>query len=90
MTERLILSYKNNLDIFIIRLQHLGYSKNEVGCFCKRSYIQCLKTGVINVFGGSQIRPNIHIDDMTDLYVTLLKISSKTVEYTMLGLKICL
>ena len=36
-----------------------------------------LKTGVINVFGGSQIRPNIHIDDMTDLYVTLLKYLQK-------------
>ena len=28
--------------------------------------------GVITVFGGSQKRPNIHIDDITDLYVQLL------------------
>lgn len=28
----------------------------------------------IKVFGGSQLRPNIHIQDMTDLYVELLKI----------------
>ena len=28
--------------------------------------------GVITVFGGSQRRPNIHIDDVTDLYVQLL------------------
>lgn len=29
-------------------------------------------TGKIKVFGGSQKRPNIHIDDMTDLYLFLL------------------
>lgn len=28
--------------------------------------------GVITVFGGSQKRPNIHIDDITDLYVELI------------------
>lgn len=29
--------------------------------------------GEISVFGGSQERPNIHIDDITDLYVKLLE-----------------
>jgi nucleoside-diphosphate-sugar epimerase len=28
--------------------------------------------GVITVFGGKQMRPNIHIEDVTDLYVQLL------------------
>ncbi len=28
--------------------------------------------GVITVFGGEQMRPNIHIEDITDLYVRLL------------------
>ena len=31
-----------------------------------------VNTGVITVFGGTQKRPNIHIDDVTDLYVELL------------------
>jgi len=31
-----------------------------------------LTKGEITVFGGSQKRPNIHIDDMTDLYVKLI------------------
>lgn len=31
-----------------------------------------INKGQITVFGGSQLRPNIHIDDMTDLYVALL------------------
>ncbi len=29
--------------------------------------------GEITVFGGSQLRPNIHIEDMTDLYVKMLE-----------------
>lgn len=29
--------------------------------------------GVISVFGGSQRRPNIHIEDVTDLYVKMLE-----------------
>lgn len=29
--------------------------------------------GVITVFGGAQKRPNIHIDDVTDLYVRMLE-----------------
>ena len=32
-----------------------------------------VNTGRIRVFGGSQKRPNIHIDDMTDLYLQLLR-----------------
>lgn len=30
--------------------------------------------GVIKVFGGTQKRPNIHIEDITDLYVQLLEV----------------
>lgn len=32
-----------------------------------------VNTGRITVFGGQQIRPNIHIEDMTDLYVRALE-----------------
>lgn len=32
-----------------------------------------LNKGVITVFGGSQERPNIYIEDVTDLYVKMLK-----------------
>jgi len=31
-----------------------------------------INNGRITVFGGGQLRPNIHVDDMTDLYVMLL------------------
>jgi nucleoside-diphosphate-sugar epimerase len=35
--------------------------------------------GKITVFGGTQQRPNLHIDDMVDLYVMLLKIPSEKI-----------
>src|SRR5664279_4387531 len=34
--------------------------------------MQAIMNGRITVFGGNQIRPNIHIDDITDLYLFLL------------------
>ena len=36
--------------------------------------------GQITVFGGQQFRPNIHIDDMTDLYLQLLRAPTGTVD----------
>lgn len=33
---------------------------------------QAFNSGRITVFGGTQVRPNIHIEDMSDLYVKLL------------------
>ncbi len=35
--------------------------------------------GEISVFGGSQLRPNIHIDDLVDLYLLLLEAPAATV-----------
>lgn len=32
-----------------------------------------INNGRITVFGGDQLRPNIHVEDMTDLYVKLLE-----------------
>jgi nucleoside-diphosphate-sugar epimerase len=32
-----------------------------------------INNGRITVFGGNQLRPNIHVDDMTDLYLMLLE-----------------
>jgi nucleoside-diphosphate-sugar epimerase len=37
-------------------------------------------TNSIKVFGGAQTRPNIHIEDITDLYVQLLELSSERVQ----------
>jgi nucleoside-diphosphate-sugar epimerase len=35
--------------------------------------------GVITVFGGQQKRPNIHIEDITDLYVQLLELPTEKI-----------
>ncbi len=38
-----------------------------------------INKGQITVFGGSQKRPNIHIQDMTDLYLHLLDLPSEPI-----------
>jgi len=38
-----------------------------------------VNNGVIKVFGGSQKRPNIHIEDITDLYVQLLDLPAEKI-----------
>lgn len=39
-----------------------------------------IQRGVITVFGGAQKRPNIHIDDVTELYVKMLEYPSEMVD----------
>ena len=36
--------------------------------------MHAITKGIITVFGGKQKRPNIHIDDITDYYIALLKL----------------
>lgn len=38
-----------------------------------------INKGFITVFGGDQLRPNIHIDDMTDAYLLLLEATDESV-----------
>jgi len=38
-----------------------------------------VNTGRITVFGGQQKRPNLHIEDMTDLYVQLLELPDEKI-----------
>jgi nucleoside-diphosphate-sugar epimerase len=35
--------------------------------------MHALSKGKITVFGGKQVRPNIHIDDIADLYIHLIE-----------------
>ena len=39
-----------------------------------------INKGEITVFGGEQKRPNIHIEDMTDLYVKLLELPDEKIQ----------
>jgi len=39
-----------------------------------------INKGKITVFGGKQLRPNIHIDDMTDLYLLCLSLPDEKID----------
>jgi nucleoside-diphosphate-sugar epimerase len=39
-----------------------------------------INKGFITVFGGDQLRPNIHIDDMTDAYLLLIEAADEAVD----------
>jgi nucleoside-diphosphate-sugar epimerase len=39
-----------------------------------------VNTQRITVFGGEQLRPNLHVEDMTDLYLTLLEAPDRIVD----------
>lgn len=39
-----------------------------------------VNNGRITVFGGDQLRPNLHVDDMTDLYLMLLEAPDEQVD----------
>jgi nucleoside-diphosphate-sugar epimerase len=39
-----------------------------------------INNGRITVFGGNQLRPNIHVEDMTDLYVKLLEAPDEVID----------
>ncbi len=39
-----------------------------------------ISKGGITVFGGEQMRPNIHIEDMTDLYVLLMELPDEKIQ----------
>jgi len=75
VTERVLLSYSDKLAIQIIRPATVcGYSpRMRLDVSVNMMTIQALANKVMTVFGGDQVRPNIHIDDITDLYLFLLE-----------------
>ena len=70
-TERLILSYKKSIEVFILRPATVcGYSpRMRLDVAVNALTFSALKNKKIKVFGGSQIRPNVHIDDMVESYI---------------------
>jgi nucleoside-diphosphate-sugar epimerase len=58
-----------------------GYSPRQrldviVNILCNHA----VNAGKIKVFGGSQLRPNIHIEDMTDLYCDALQFADEKID----------
>jgi nucleoside-diphosphate-sugar epimerase len=73
--ERVLLSYKDDMIVQIIRPATVcGYSpRMRLDVSVNMLTMQALTKGRITVFGGAQIRPNIHIDDITDVYLFMLE-----------------
>jgi len=74
VAERVLLSYSEKMSVQIIRPATVcGYSpRMRLDVSVNMLTMQALTNGVITVFGGNQTRPNIHIDDITDVYLHLI------------------
>ena len=74
VSERVLLSYADHMVVQILRPATVcGYSpRQRLDVIVNSLTLQALEKGVIQYNGGEQYRPNIHIDDMTDLYLWML------------------
>jgi nucleoside-diphosphate-sugar epimerase len=72
--ERVLLSYSDRMVVQIVRPATVcGLSpRMRLDVAVNLLTMQALTRGEITVLGGDQTRPNIHIDDVTDLYLFLL------------------
>ena len=68
------MSYADDMIVQIVRPATVcGWSpRMRLDVSVNMLTMQALTNGKITVFGGNQVRPNIHIQDITDLYVFLL------------------
>ena len=75
IAERIILSYKDYFKTFIFRPGTVfGYSpRMRLDLMINILVFQALSKKEITVFGGKQIRPYIHINDITNIYIHSLK-----------------
>jgi nucleoside-diphosphate-sugar epimerase len=74
VAERVLLSYADKINVQIIRPATVcGYSpRMRFDVSVNMLTMQALTREHITVFGGKQTRPNIHIDDITDVYLFML------------------
>jgi len=72
--ERVLLSYREDMTVQIVRPATVcGYSpRMRLDVSVNLLTMQALSKGRILVFGGEQVRPNIHIDDITDVYLHMI------------------
>lgn len=70
IAERVLLGYRDKINVWIVRPATVcGLSPRmrldlSVNMLC----YQALKNKKITVFGGNQVRPNIHVDDLSGVY----------------------
>lgn len=74
VAERCVLSYASSMAVQIVRPATVcGLSQRmRLDVAVNMLTMQALTKGEITVLGGNQYRPNIHIDDMADLYLFML------------------
>jgi nucleoside-diphosphate-sugar epimerase len=79
ISERVLLSYKDKIAIHIVRPATIcGYSpRMRLDLSVNMLTMQALANGRITVFGGDQTRPNIHIQDITDVFIHFLNLGDK-------------
>ena len=79
VSERVLLSYKDKIIIQIVRPATVcGYSpRMRLDLSVNMLTVQALANGRITVFGGDQTRPNIHIQDITDVFIHFLNMGEK-------------
>ena len=70
VAERVFLSYQDRMQVHCIRPATVcGVSpRMRLDVSVNMLSYQALKNGLITVFGGDQTRPNIHIQDIADVY----------------------
>lgn len=75
VAERVLLSYSDAMTVQIVRPATVcGYSpRMRLDVSVNMLTMQALTREHITVFGGQQTRPNIHIDDITDVYLFMLQ-----------------
>jgi len=75
VAERVILSYRDRLATTIVRPATVcGPSpRMRLDLTVNLLTMQALTSGAMTVLGGGQIRPNIHIDDLVDVYLFALE-----------------
>jgi nucleoside-diphosphate-sugar epimerase len=75
VAERVVLSYADSMVTTVIRPATVcGYSpRMRLDVVVNMLTMQALARGVVTVLGGEQTRPNIHIDDLVDLYLFALE-----------------
>ena len=79
ISERVLLSYKDEIIVQCIRPATVcGYSpRMRLDVSVNMLTMQALTNGKITVFGGDQTRPNIHIQDITDIFLHFLHLGDK-------------
>jgi len=71
VAERVVLSYADAMTTTVIRPATVcGLSpRMRLDVVVNMLTMQALTTGLVTVLGGDQTRPNIHIDDLVDVYL---------------------